>query len=211
MKVNFRICLFLCAAVLISGCKKTDGSKKETKGEGKTMTETKQEIKKASVKVELDTTMGKIVIELDEEKAPITTANFLRYVKEGFYDGTIFHRVIGNFMIQSGGHLLDMTEKTAYEPIKNEASNGLANSRGTIAMARTSNPNSATSQFYINLVDNKQLNFIPGQSPGYAVFGKVIEGMDVVDKIGTVKTTKRLSYFDVPVEPVLINSAKVVP
>jgi len=175
------------------------------------MTETKQEIKKASVKVELDTTMGKMLIELDEEKAPITTANFLRYVKEGFYNGTIFHRVIGNFMIQSGGHLPDMKEKTAYEPIKNEASNGLANSRGTIAMARTNDPDSAASQFYINLVDNNRLNFVPGGSPGYAVFGKVVEGMDVVDKIGTVKTTKRLSYFDVPVEPVLINSAKVVP
>jgi cyclophilin family peptidyl-prolyl cis-trans isomerase len=155
--------------------------------------------------------MGDITIELDEEKAPLTTANFLKYVKEGFYDGTIFHRVISKFMIQGGGMTADMGQKVTSAPIKNEGSNGLKNNRGTIAMARTNNPDSATSQFFINLVDNNFLNYAGAARPGYAVFGKVIEGMDVVDKIGAVKTTTKMDAGDVPVEPVVILSAKIVP
>jgi peptidyl-prolyl cis-trans isomerase B (cyclophilin B) len=174
------------------------------------MTETKKEVKKAPARVELETTMGNILIELNEEKAPITSENFLRYVKEGLYDGTIFHRVIGNFMIQGGGMTADMKEKVTYAPIKNEASNGLKNDRGTIAMARTNDPNSATNQFFINLVNNDNLNY-SARNPGYAVFGKVVSGMDVVDKIAAVKTTSRGMHRDVPVEPVVIKKAKVVP
>ncbi len=131
----------------------------------------------------------------------------LKYAEEGFYDGTIFHRVIPGFMIQGGGFTEDMKRKTTHEPIINEANNGLKNNRGTIAMARTSNPNSATSQFFINQVDNDALNFAGQSNPGYAVFGKVTEGMDVVDKIAAVKTTRKGPYANVPVVPVVIKSA----
>jgi len=160
-------------------------------------------------KVKLETSMGDIVIELNEKAAPVTVKNFLRYAEESFYDGTIFHRVIPNFMIQGGGFKSDMQQKKTHEPIINEAKNGLKNDRGTIAMARTTNPNSATAQFFINHRNNDSLNYSP-QNPGYAVFGKVIEGMDVVDKIAAVKTSQKGSYSDVPVEPVVIKSAKVI-
>jgi cyclophilin family peptidyl-prolyl cis-trans isomerase len=165
--------------------------------------------KKETRMVKLQTTMGDIILELDKEKAPITAENFLTYVQENFYDGTIFHRVIPNFMIQGGGFTPDMAEKKTNPPINNEASNGLKNDRGTIAMARTPDPHSATSQFFINLVDNNGLNY-SAQNPGYAVFGKVIEGMDVVDKIAKVKTAKKGPHENVPVEPIQIQSVSII-
>jgi len=156
--------------------------------------------------VVIATSLGNITVELDPEKAPISVKNFLSYVDEGFYDGTIFHRVIKNFMIQGGGMTADMQRKETKAPIRNEATNGLSNMRGTIAMARTGEVNSATAQFYINTVDNKGLDH-KGMAPpefGYAVFGKVIDGMDTVDKIASVKTNPG----DVPAEAVVIKSIK---
>jgi cyclophilin family peptidyl-prolyl cis-trans isomerase len=159
--------------------------------------------------VKLETTMGDIVIELDEKASPVTVKNFLAYVEESFYDGTIFHRVIPNFMIQGGGFTPDMVQKQTHPPIINESNNGLKNDRGTIAMARLPQPDSATSQFFINHRDNPGLNYVPNK-PGYAVFGKVVEGMDTVDKIAAVKTGQKGRFADVPVEPVVIKSVKVV-
>ena len=153
----------------------------------------------------ISTSLGDIKLELYEEQAPITVANFLSYVEEGFYDGTIFHRVINNFMIQGGGISADMKQKPTKAPIKNEADNGLKNDRGTIAMARTADVNSATSQFFINHRDNSFLDH-GARDFGYAVFGKVIEGIEVVDKIAAVQTRPG----DVPVETVSILSMKVV-
>ena len=165
-------------------------------------------------KVKLNTSYGEIVIELDSENAPITTENFLSYVDSGFYDETIFHRVISNFMIQGGGHNEDMSAKdNKLDPIQNEANNGLKNERGTIAMARTANPHSASSQFFINHVDNDFLNFRTNQVDegwGYAVFGKVVEGLDVVDQIAATQTTSVPAYQDVPVEPIKILKAERV-
>ena len=162
--------------------------------------------------VVLKTNYGDIYIELYPDKAPITVKNFLTYVKEGFYNGLIFHRVIPNFVIQGGGFDKDMNpRKPTHPPIKNESNNGLSNLRGTISMARTSDPDSASSQFFINLRDNTFLDY--GKTPqkwGYAVFGKVIKGMDVVDKIAGVKTTIKPPYRDVPVEPVIIIKAEIV-
>jgi peptidyl-prolyl cis-trans isomerase B (cyclophilin B) len=157
----------------------------------------------------LKTSKGDIVIELNEEKAPITVANFRRYAEEGFYDGTIFHRVIKGFMIQGGGFTSDLQRKNTHDPIQNEAANGLSNERGTIAMARTSDPHSATSQFYINHADNTFLNYVPQQNDGYAVFGRVVEGMDVVDEIADVSTGILAAMEDVPLEPVFILSARI--
>ena len=162
--------------------------------------------------VELETTMGNIVIELNQEKAPNTVANFLEYVKSGHYDGTLFHRVIDGFMIQGGGMDANMTEKSTNAPIQNEADNGLKNEVGTIAMARTSDPHSATAQFFINVKDNSFLNF-SGKNPqgwGYVVFGKVTEGMDIVNKIKGVPTGKYGFHADVPTTPVVITHAKVI-
>ncbi|MBN1796837.1 MAG: peptidyl-prolyl cis-trans isomerase [Sedimentisphaerales bacterium] len=175
--------------------------------------ETEKQAKEKTVRatqVELKTSSGDIVIELDTEKAPITVANFLNYAKEGHYNSTIFHRVIKDFMIQGGGFTADMDKKVTKPPIKNEASNGLVNLRGTIAMARTPHPDSATCQFFINHKDNPNLNYIAGKSAGYAVFGKVVKGMETVDKIAVVKTTTKAGMRDVPVEPVLIESAKII-
>jgi peptidyl-prolyl cis-trans isomerase A (cyclophilin A) len=160
--------------------------------------------------ITLETTKGNITIEVNEQAAPISSANFLQYVQEGFYSGTIFHRVIPGFMIQGGGFAADMQQKPVHPPIKNEASNGLKNSRGTVAMARTNDPNSATAQFFINLVNNDYLNYSGPQNAGYAVFGKVVEGMDVVDEIAKVKTATKDQFQNVPAEPVIIKSAKVV-
>jgi len=162
------------------------------------------------VKVKLETNMGDIVLELDAEKAPITVANFLRYVDEKFYDGVIFHRVMKGFMIQGGGFDSDMKRKETHGPIKNEASNGLKNNLGTIAMARTNNPNSATAQFFINHKNNNFLNYVKGKNSGYAVFGKVVKGLEIVDKIANVKTRKWKGMANVPVEPVIIKTARVV-
>jgi peptidyl-prolyl cis-trans isomerase B (cyclophilin B) len=160
-------------------------------------------------KIVMDTTKGKIVFELDAGKAPQTVKNFLTYVDAGFYDGTIFHRVIPGFMIQGGGFSADMKQKQTRPPINNEADNGLRNERGTIAMARTSNPHSATAQFFINTVNNEFLNYKSKNSGswGYAVFGRVAEGMAVVDAISGVKTGSRGRLRDVPAEPVVIIKA----
>lgn len=157
--------------------------------------------------VEITTSMGVIRVALDAEKAPITVDNFLKYVKAGFYDGTVFHRVMPNFMIQGGGMTPDLKEKPNRPAIRNEAKNGLRNSRGTIAMARLNDPNSATSQFFISVKDNHRLDFGIGGA-GYAVFGAVVAGMDVVDKIAGVQTTSKSGYDNVPVTPVLIKTAR---
>lgn len=161
--------------------------------------------------VKLSTNFGDITIELNAEKAPITAANFLSYVEKGFYEGVIFHRVINGFMIQGGGFDANMKQKPTDAPIKNEADNGLTNDQYTIAMARTSVPDSGSSQFFINVADNDFLNHTaPTPSGwGYCVFGKVVEGMDVIDKIKTVPTTSRAGHQDVPVEPVVILQATV--
>ncbi|MBD2812559.1 peptidylprolyl isomerase A [Xenorhabdus sp. Vera] len=164
----------------------------------------------AETHVKLMTSAGEIELELDSNKAPITTKNFVEYVNEGFYNNTIFHRVIPGFMIQGGGFTKDMKQKATREPIKNEADNGLRNLRGTIAMARTADKDSATSQFFINVTDNAFLDH--GQRDfGYAVFGKVVKGMDVVDKISQVKTENVGPYQNVPAKPILILSAKIEP
>jgi peptidyl-prolyl cis-trans isomerase B (cyclophilin B) len=160
--------------------------------------------------IKLTTSKGDILIELDEEKAPASCANFRQYVEDGHYDGTIFHRVINNFMIQGGGFTPDMMQKATREPIENEAKNGLKNESGTIAMARTMDPHSATAQFFINVSNNNFLDY-PGQDGwGYAVFGKVTEGMDVISAIKGVETTHRGGHSDVPVEPIVIEKAEIV-
>jgi len=156
--------------------------------------------------------MGTITLELDEEHAPITVANFLNYVKSGHYDGVIFHRVIEDFMIQGGGFDVEMKEKETGDPIENEADNGLENAHYTVAMARTSDPHSASAQFFINTTDNDFLNHKGKTSSGwgYAVFGKVVGGEDIVDQINTVKTTRRNFHDDVPKQNVVIESAEVL-
>ena len=161
--------------------------------------------------ITLHTTMGDITLELDAEKAPASAENFLGYAKDGFFDGTIFHRVIDNFMIQGGGMLADMSQKPTKAPVKNEADNGLKNAKGTIAMARTNDPHSATAQFFINVSDNDFLNH---KSPtpqgwGYAVFGKVVSGMEVVEMMKTVKTGRRGYHDDVPVEAITIEKVTI--
>ncbi|WP_457667677.1 peptidylprolyl isomerase [Thiolapillus sp.] len=159
--------------------------------------------------ITLKTNLGDIVIELDEEKAPVSSENFKQYVRDGFYDGVIFHRVIPNFMIQGGGFMPDMMQKATREPIENEAKNGLSNEKYTLAMARTMDPHSASAQFFINTKDNSFLDY-PGQDGwGYAVFGKVVEGTDVVDKIEQVETGNKAGHADVPVEPVVIEKAEI--
>jgi cyclophilin family peptidyl-prolyl cis-trans isomerase len=163
----------------------------------------------APMKVKLTTSMGPIVIELNKEKAPISTDNFIKYVESGHYNGTIFHRVINGFMIQGGGFNKDMQQKPTQTPIKNEASNGLKNDVYTVAMARTNVYDSATSQFFINVKDNGFLNF-NGPGTGYAVFGKVVEGQDTVDKIKTVTTGSQRGMSDVPNDPVVIEKAECV-
>ncbi len=168
--------------------------------------QTQMEEKEVLVYVALNTNKGKIVLELDSSRAPQTVANFLSYVDEGFYDGTIFHRVIDGFMIQGGGFTPDGVQKTTKDPIFLESQNGLENTTGTVAMARTNAPHSATAQFFINVKDNDFLNYKPG-NPGYAVFGKVMTGMDVVNEIKKVKTGRQQGMSDWPIEPVIIESA----
>ncbi|GAB1393767.1 peptidylprolyl isomerase [Rhodocyclaceae bacterium] len=168
----------------------------------------------ANPQVELKTNQGTIVLELDAEKAPKTTENFLQYVKDGFYNGTVFHRVIDNFMIQGGGMTPDMKEKPTRAPIQNEAqkafNSGLKNVTGSIAMARTRDPHSASAQFFINLKDNGFLDY-PGQDGwGYAVFGKVVQGLDVVQKLGKVATGNAGGHQNVPTTPIVIESAKLI-
>jgi len=163
-------------------------------------------------RVVMETSMGQVTIELFKDKAPISVRNFLTYVKDSYYDGLIFHRVIKNFMVQGGGLDADMTPKKTKFAIKNEAHNGLKNTRGTLAMARTSVVDSATSQFFINVVDNAFLDH-SGKTPdryGYAVFGQVVEGMEVVDAMREVKTGNKNGHQDVPVEPLVINSIRLI-
>ena len=163
-------------------------------------------------KIKLTTNHGDITLELNAEKAPKTVANFLAYVEAGHYDNTIFHRVIKNFMIQGGGMEPGMNQKPCQAPIENEAANGLKNKRGTVAMARTNDPHSATAQFFINTVDNDFLDFkaASGQGWGYCVFGEVVDGLDVVDQIRAVKTGNKGFHQDVPAEDVIIEKAEVV-
>jgi len=157
--------------------------------------------------LEFKTSKGTFTVQLFDKQAPISAENFLRYADEGFFDGTIFHRVIAGFMIQGGGLTADLQNKRGHAPIKNEASNGLKNKRGTLSMARTNDPDSATSQFFVNLVDNDFLDQRPG-NPGYAVFGRVDSGMDVVDAIAAAKTGTKGMYQDVPLETVTIESVR---
>jgi cyclophilin family peptidyl-prolyl cis-trans isomerase len=200
--------LLLAAVCFVNGCKEKEISQIE---EVKVAETTKVEKAKAQTAkmVKLQTSMGDIVIELDQNAAPVTVKNFLDYVQSDFYSGTIFHRVINGFMIQGGGFEANMRQKGTKPPIVNEASNGLKNDRGTISMARTNNPNSATSQFFINLVNNAPLNY-SSRNPGYAVFGKVVEGLEVVDAIAKVKTTTKSGMRDVPAEVVEIKSAEIL-
>jgi len=212
---NQLLIAFVSFFMLLGGCNAQESaqtSKAASTADSK-MTETKTGAKmSAKPIVKLETTKGTITVELDAEKAPKTVENFIKYVEDGFYDGIIFHRVIPGFMIQTGGMLPDMSEKPNREAIKNEANNGLKNDRGTLAMARTPNPHSASSQFFINLKDNDFLNFTSESQAGwgYAVFGKVIDGMDVVDEIAKVKTGNQAGHQDVPLEPVTITKASVV-
>jgi peptidyl-prolyl cis-trans isomerase A (cyclophilin A) len=165
----------------------------------------------ANPRVRFETSKGAFVVELEQAKAPITVGNFLEYVKSGFFDGTIFHRVIPGFMVQGGGFTADMQQKPTREPIVNESANGLANKRGTIAMARTADPNSASSQFFVNLVDNGFLDKASARDGvGYCVFGKVVDGMSVVDAIAAVKTGDVGGFQNVPLQPVVIKKASVV-
>ena len=160
----------------------------------------------------MTTTLGHMTLELDTDNAPKTVENFLSYVSNGFYDGTIFHRVINNFMVQGGGFTADMQQKATQAPIDNEANNGLKNARGTIAMARTQDPHSATAQFFINVQDNDFLNHTGEnmQGWGYTVFGKITDGEDVLDKIRCVQTGSQAGHQDVPVEPIIIESVTVI-
>ena len=203
---------FLAFFVLLSGCNANTETKAAKPAETNTNTQTSG-VKKSMTTVKMETSAGTIMLELDGEKAPLTVANIEAYVKDGFYDGLVFHRVIRNFMIQGGGMNANMTEKgDKRPPVKNEANNGLKNDRGTLAMARTNDPHSASSQFFINLTDNDFLNFTSesGSGWGYAVFGKVTEGMDVVDEIAKTKTGQNGPHGDVPLEPITMKSVTIV-
>jgi cyclophilin family peptidyl-prolyl cis-trans isomerase len=159
--------------------------------------------------IRFETTLGEFTIELFEKEAPLSVANFLKYIDSGFFDGTIFHRIVPGFVIQGGGFTEDMTQKRTNPPVKNEADNGLKNSRGTLSMARTNDIHSATSQFFVNLKDNDFLDNSRGNF-GYAVFARVTEGMDVVDKIAAVETGRKRGFDDVPVEPVIMKTVRKV-
>ena len=160
--------------------------------------------------IRFETTLGDFTIELYEKDAPLSVANFLRYVDDGFFDGTIFHRIVPGFVIQGGGFTEDMTQKRTQPPVKNEADNGLKNERGTLSMARTNDINSATSQFFVNLKDNEFLDHSRSNF-GYAVFARVTDGMDVIDKIAAVETGRRRGFDDVPVEAVIMTSVRRIP
>jgi cyclophilin family peptidyl-prolyl cis-trans isomerase len=157
--------------------------------------------------IRFETTLGNFTVELYADKAPVSTENFLKYIDEGFFDGTVFHRIVPGFVIQGGGFTEDMSQKKNHPPIKNEADNGVKNTRGTLSMARTNDINSATSQFFVNLKDNDFLDHTRGNF-GYAVFGEVTEGMDVIDKIAAVKTGRRRGFEDVPLDPVIMTSVR---
>lgn len=192
------LCLLVVSSALAADETKAPQSSAPASGKGKVDV------------VLIETTMGNIKVELYPDKAPKTVANFLAYVKDGYYANTIFHRVIPNFMIQGGGFTSSMDQKTTKAAIPLESQNGLKNVRGAIAMARTKDPNSATSQFFINVKDNPSLDYPKPDGNGYAVFGKVLEGMDVADKIVSVATTTKGMFSDVPVDPIVIKSVKLV-
>ncbi|KAA0212963.1 MAG: peptidyl-prolyl cis-trans isomerase [Leptolyngbya sp. PLA3] len=212
--VRLALALALGAACALPACTNQESSRQEASTEsGSTSTKntspdpTPTPVKENVVQVKLDTTMGDIVLELDKDKAPISTENFLAYVDAGSYDGTIFHRVIDGFMIQGGGFTTAMSQRRTNAPIRNEWQNGLSNTRYTVAMARLGGQaDSATSQFFINVADNGFLDQ-PRDGAGYAVFGRVVEGTEVVDAIAKVATTSRAGHQDVPVEPVMIEKA----
>ncbi len=201
MKYPFYLIFGFMLVLFVFSCNRSKDEKQLSQEEAKNS--------KDNVMVVISTNYGDITVELFPEKAPLTVENFLSYVREGFYENTIFHRVIPGFVIQGGGLTLDMKPKPTKPPIKNEADNGLKNERGTIAMARTSEVDSAMSQFYINLSDNTFLDHNE-KNFGYAVFGKVVKGMDVVEKIASVKTHTKGFYQNVPVEPVIINKITIV-
>ena len=203
----------LFAPLFILGCASTNSAIASQTQPNSTSNANTQETTMSNMPlVELETSMGNITIELNEEKAPKTVENFLNYVKSGHYDGTIFHRIIDGFMIQGGGMDAEMNEKATNAPVENEADNGLKNDAGTIAMARTQDPHSATSQFFVNVKDNDFLNHSGKnmQGWGYTVFGKVTSGMDVIEKMRGVPTGRFGMHADVPKEPVIINSATIV-
>jgi peptidyl-prolyl cis-trans isomerase A (cyclophilin A) len=214
VKRYYTLGLIVCLATVfaISGLAyaQTEGGESEAKApQPEAAKKVEKTEKESNPLVVFDTTKGKITIELYSDKAPVTVKNFLTYVNEGFYNGTVFHRVIPRFVVQGGGMTADMERKATHAPIVNEADNGLKNLRGTLSMARTNDPNSATSQFFINLVDNAALDKSES-SAGYAVFGKVIRGMDIVDRIAGVETTTKGQYRDVPAQPITITKAYVV-
>jgi cyclophilin family peptidyl-prolyl cis-trans isomerase len=176
-----------------------------------TQTATQPPAAAANPQVVVDTSLGSFTIELFQDKAPVSVENFLQYVREGFYAGTIFHRVVAGYVVQGGGYTPDLSEKPTRPPIQNEATNGLSNQRGTVAMARTRTVRSGTSQFFVNVVDNRRLDHT-GYAPdefGYAVFGRVVEGMDVVDRISKVPTTIKDGMESVPIDPVIIKGITV--
>jgi Peptidyl-prolyl cis-trans isomerase (rotamase) - cyclophilin family len=205
LNLSTRTFSFVCAASLAFGLGGAAQAAPSNSTQGKTAMST-------TPRVKLHTNMGDMVIELNAEKAPKTVENFLSYVKEGFYDNTIFHRIINNFMIQGGGFDVGMKQKSTHAAIENEADNGLKNDRYTLAMARTGDPHSATAQFFINVADNEFLNFTSPTANGwgYAVFGKVVEGTDVVDKIKEVKTGNKGFHQDVPLEDVILEKASII-
>lgn len=200
-----RVLSLVCATTLVLSLSGPAQATSSTTTQGQSMSS-------STPRVKLQTNQGEMIIELDAEKAPKTVENFLTYVREGFYDGTIFHRVINNFMIQGGGFDADMKQKQTHAPVDNEADNKLKNDLYTLAMARTSDPHSATAQFFINTANNDFLNFT-SPTPngwGYAVFGKVVEGTEVVDKIKSVKTGNKGFHQDVPAEDVVIEHASII-
>lgn len=199
MKRTISLILISLSIILVAGIQ-----------HGANAEEIKQADKGSNMQIIMETSLGTIKLELYSDKAPLTVSNILAYVDAEFYDNTIFHRVINGFMIQGGGFTADMTQKPTKPPVKNEADNGEKNDRGTIAMARTSFVDSATCQFFINLVDNESLNFKSKTDAGYGycVFGKVIDGMEVVDKIAAVKTANANRHANVPIEPVIIKTVR---
>ena len=201
-------CLILCISTPLLA--ETNASQTSTPQTSPSQTSTDEAANTLPTQVKLETNLGDIIIQLDPIKAPLSAANFVSYTQSGFYDGTIFHRVINGFMIQGGGFSTDMSRKTNQPPIHNESDNGLSNRNGTIAMARTSAPHSATAQFFINVNNNTNLDYAPGRW-GYAVFGQVIEGMELVNQIKQVSTTTKNNYRDVPVEPIVILKATTLP
>lgn len=204
--MDFRSAILLVLSVglaFLSGCAANNAQSAQNQTNQSWVINMANDSKEIAV---LETSMGAIEIELDRADAPKTVENFVSYVNSGFYDGTVFHRVIPGFMVQGGGFTPDGTQKNANAPVPLESANGLKNNAGAVAMARTNDPNSATSQFFINVADNGFLDYAPG-NPGYAVFGKVVSGMDVVEKIEKVQTSSRSSYDDWPVQDIVIERA----